>query len=105
MKRTDLARKEREIKRAIKKEERLSGKTDNSGKSVGDFINELHSFFFHDENKIYNIAVDERIPELLEDIMLEMPEKQWENIIRKAVRKTGIKEKESAVKELLEFLE
>ena len=56
------------------------------------------------KTKIYNIAVDERIPDLLEEMMLEMPEKQWENIIRKAVRKTGVKEKEPAVKELLEFL-
>lgn len=104
MKRTDLERKERDIKRAMKKEERLA-KGGASDKSVGDFINELHSFFFHDETKIYNIAIDERIPDLLEEIMLELDEKQWENVIRKAVRKTGIKEKEPAIKELLEFMQ
>ena len=104
MKRTDLARKEREIRRAAKKEERIA-KGGNAERSVGDFINELHSYFFHDENKIYNIAVDERIPDLLEDMMLEMPEKQWENIVRKAVRKTGVKEKEPSVKELLDFVQ
>lgn len=104
MKRTDLARKEREIKRAIKKEERLT-KGGKAERSVGDFINELSSYFFHDENKIYNIAVDERIPDLLEEMMIDMEEKQWENIIRKAVRKTGIKEKEAAIKELLDFVQ
>jgi hypothetical protein len=103
MKRTDLARKEREIKRAIKKEERIA-RGESGDRTVGDFINELSSYFFYDENKIYNIAVDERIPDILEEMMDEMPEKQWDNIIRKAVRKTGIKEKESAVKELLDFM-
>ena len=104
MKRTDLERKERDIKRAVKKEERLA-KGGASDKTVGDYINELHSFFFHDEKKIYNIAVDERIPDLLEEMMIELDEKQRETIVRKAVRKTGVKEKEPAVKELLEFME
>ena len=104
MKRTDLARKEREIKKAMKKEDRLE-RGDKSERSVGDYINDLSSYFFHDENKIYNIAVDERIPDLLEEMMKDMDEKQWENIIRKAVRKTGIKEKEAAVKELLGFVQ
>ncbi len=104
MKRTDLARKEREIKRAIKKEERIA-KGEKVERTIGDYINELHSFLFHDETKIYNIAVDERIPDLLEEMMIEMPDKQWENIIRKAVRKTGVKEKEPAVKELLDFIQ
>ncbi len=104
MKRTDLERKERDIRKAIKKEERLA-KGSCSEKSIGDFINELHSYFFHDENKIYNIAVDERIPDLLEEMMVCVEEKKWDNIIRKAVRKTGIKEKEAAVKELLDFIQ
>ncbi len=104
MKRTDLERKERDIKRAMKKEERLT-KGGVAEKSVGDYINELHSFFFHDETKIYNIAIDERIPDLLEEMMMELDEKQRENIVRKAVRKTGVKEKEPAIKELLEFME
>ncbi|MBI9105680.1 MAG: hypothetical protein JEZ04_02990 [Spirochaetales bacterium] len=104
MKRTDLERKERDIKRAAKKEERLE-KGGAPEKSVGDYINELHSLFFHDETKIYNVAIDERIPDLLEEMMLDLEQKQWENIIRKAVRKTGVKEKEPAIKELLEFME
>jgi hypothetical protein len=104
MKRTDLERKERDIKRAMKKEERIA-KGGAVEKSVGDYINELHSFFFHDETKIYNIAVDERIPDLLEEMMIELDEKQRENIIRKAVRKTGVKEKEPAIKELIEFMD
>ena len=92
MKRTDLARKEREIKRAIKKEERIA-RGEKEERSIGDYINELHSYFFCDDTKIYNIAVDERIPDLLEEMMMEIEEKQWETIIRKAVRKTGIKQK------------
>ena len=103
MKRTDLERKERDIKRAMKKEERVA-KGGGAEKSVGDYINELHSFFFHDETKIYNISVDERIPDLLEEMMVDMDEKQWETIIRKAVRKTGVKEKEPAIKDLLDFV-
>ena len=56
MKSTDIQRRDREIKRSRKKEELLQkklGKRDN--RSVGEFINKLHSLFYHDEQKIYNI--------------------------------------------------
>ena len=102
MKRTDIDRQDRELRKSQKKEEVIKRSADKkTDRTVGDFINELHSYFFHDENKIFNISQSEDILEILDDIKTSLPEKQWENIIRKAVKKTLVKEKEAAVKELM----
>ena len=103
MKRTDMMRKERELKKAQKKMDKISRDTGRD-MSVGDYINELASLFFHDDNKIYNIDSDEKILELLEEMKESIEEKNWDNIIRKAVKKTGISEKESAVEQLKSLL-
>ncbi len=102
MKQTEIERKEREIKQAQKKEERLVKKSScREGMSVGDYIDHLESLFFHDEKKIYNLKNDTKILECLEDMKCSIPEKQWDNIIRKAVKKSGIAEREPAINELL----
>lgn len=99
MKRTDIDRRERELKRAKKKQERLDrGETEN--RSVGDFITELSELFFHDGTMIYNIENDERILELLEEMQDEVEEKNWDNVIRKAVKKSGVKQRDKAINEL-----
>ena len=103
MKHTDLMRKERDLKKARKKEERLE-KTGSADRSVGDFINELHDAFFFNELKIYNFQDNEEIMELFMDMKEELPEKQWDNVIRKAVRKTKVQEKDEAIDYLLDFL-
>ena len=103
MKRTDMLRKERELKRARKKEDRLS-KGEKAEMSVGDYINELSSLFFHDENKIYNIDSEEKILELLEDMKDELEERHWESVIRKAVKKTKVAQREEAAIQLLNLL-
>lgn len=100
MKRTDIDRRERELKRAKKKEERLERDSSSGPRSVGDYIKELSGLFYHDEETIYNIETDERILELLEEMKEELEEKNWDNVIRKAVKKTGIKKRDAAVKEL-----
>ena len=99
MKRTDLMRKERELKRARKKEDRLE-RSDAGDKSVGDYINELHDLFFHDGTQIYNTTEDVRILELLEEIKDNMDEEQWDNILRKAIKKSGVKKRDAAFDEL-----
>ena len=105
MKSTDLARKDRDLRKARKKEEVLARKMAKDSKTVGDYINELHGLFFFDATKIYNIDMSEEILDLLEEMKQELEEKNWMNVINKSVRKTGIKEKASAVQQLKEMAE
>jgi hypothetical protein len=104
MKRTDLQKRERELKRSQKKEERLVNYGDKSDKSIGDYIKELHGLFFFDETKIYNTKESMEILELFEEMQGSFDKTQCETIIRKAVRQSGVKEKEPAVNELLALL-
>jgi hypothetical protein len=106
MKRTDIDRQDRELRKSQKKEEVIKRSADKkTDRTVGDYINELYSYFFHDDNKIFNITQSEDILEILDDIKTTLPEKQWENVIRKAVKKTPVKEREAAVKELKGILD
>ncbi|MBN2616672.1 MAG: hypothetical protein JXR64_00020 [Spirochaetales bacterium] len=100
MKSTDLARKDRDLKKARKKEEVLARQTSKTSKTVGDYINELNGLFFHDGTKIYNIDKSEEIMELLEEMKMELEEKNWINVIKKAVKKSGITEKDAAIENL-----
>jgi len=100
MKSTDLARKDRDLKKARKKEEVLARKTSKSEKSVGDYINELNDLFYHDGKKIYNIEISEDILDLLEEMKMELEEKNWMNVIKKAVKKSGVTEKDLAIEQL-----
>jgi len=104
MKQTDILRRERELKRAVKKESRLS-REGGVVPSVGEYINELHDLFFYDATKIYNIDNDEKILDLLENLTMDHPEKQWENVLRKAIKKSGVKEKDAAFNSLQELME
>ncbi len=103
MKSTDLARKDRDLRKSRKKEEVLARKMEKGSKSVGDYINELNDLFFHDGTKIYNIEMSEEILELLEEMKIELEEKNWMNVIKKAVKKSGVKEKDTAVQQLKEM--
>ena len=105
MKRTDIERRDRDIRRTRKKEEVLQRKSGKKADmSVGDYINEFHSLFFYDENRIYNLKDDVNILELFEHMKIHLPEKQWENVLRKAIRKTQVKEREKAFEELRTLL-
>jgi len=103
MKSTDLARRDREIKKARKREMVLERKTRKENRTPGDFINEFAEKFFYDTEKIYNINMSEEILLLLEEMKEEIPEKQWPNIIRKSVKKTKVKQRDPAIKELAEL--
>jgi hypothetical protein len=100
MKSTDIARKDRDLRRARKREEVLARKGAKDSRTVGDFINEFADLFFHDGVRIYNISSSEDILFLLEDMKEEVPEKQWNNVLKKAVKKTKVSEKDSALEEL-----
>lgn len=100
MKSTDIARKDRDLRRARKKEEVLARKTTKAARSVGDYINELTGLFFHDGSRIYNINSSEEILTLLEEMREELPEKQWNNVLKKSIKKSKVSEKDVALEEL-----
>lgn len=100
MKSTDLARRDREIKKAQKREMVLERKGQRESRTAGDYINLFVENFFFDAEKIYNINMSEEILELLEELKEELPEKQWPNVLRKAVKKTKVKQKDEALQEL-----
>lgn len=105
MKRTDLQKRERELKRSQKKEERISNLGDkNVDKTVGDYINELHDLFFFDETRIYNAKDSVEILELFEEMKENIDKDQWENVLRKAIRKSKVKEKDQAYTDLMSIL-
>ena len=104
MKRTDLQKRERELRRSQKKEERLEKSSDKSDKTVGDYIKELHDLMFFDETRVYNAKESVEILELFEEMKESLEESQWENILRKAVKKTGVKERDAAFNDLMELL-
>ena len=105
MKRTDLQKRERELKRAKKKEERFDKPGEKSEKSIGDYINELNSLFFHDEKRIYNAKESMEILELLEEMKQNVDETNLDVIIRKAIRKTQVKEREQAFDDLKNLID
>jgi hypothetical protein len=104
MKRTDLQKRERELKRAQKKEERLAKSGDKIERTVGDYIKDLHSLMFFDETRIYNAKDSIEILEFFEEMKESLEESQWENVVRKAIKKTGVKERDSAYNDLMQLL-
>ncbi|MEA1910506.1 MAG: hypothetical protein U9N32_02395 [Spirochaetota bacterium] len=105
MKSTDIARSDRELKRARKKAEYIESKLNRDSLSVADYINQLHEMMFFDAQKVYGISENEDILMKFVEMRDDQPEKQWETIIKKAVRKTKVVQKEEAIKELMELLE
>ncbi len=105
MKRTDIVRNERELRQARKKQERLAGRDERKDDiSVGAFIDRLHGLFFFDETRIYNAKHSVEILELLEEMKKIHPSEECETIIRKAIRKSKVIEREQAFSDLKELL-
>jgi len=101
MKRTDLERKERELDRKEKRNRQLARQTEPDEEyNPGYFIKQLTALYRHDDEKIYNTQTDEKILELLLLMKESIAEKQWEPVIRKSVKATGITGKEKAIEEL-----
>ncbi len=101
MKRTEIERRERELKRAIKKAAALE--RGEAEKTVGDFINELFESFIFNDEKIFNTSEDIDVLEVLEEIQDAYPEKA-EVIVKKAIRKTKVQAKDAAFEELTALL-
>jgi hypothetical protein len=100
MKSTDLARRDREIKKARKREMVLERKGQRERRTPGDYINQFAELFFYDDEKIYNIEMSEDILVLLEEMKEDLPEKQWPNVLRKSVKKTKVKQKDLGINQL-----
>ena len=105
MKRTDIDRRNREIRKAQKKQEVLERKGTRVSRTPGDYIKELHDLFFFDTEKIYNIEMSEEILTLLMEMKEELEEKHFEPVLNKAVKKTKVKQKDEAIDALKLLLE
>lgn len=102
MKRTDQERIERELRRREKKE-RTAERRDS--KNAGDatpsaYIKDLVSLLQYDEHQIYNTTDDDDVLELLLTMKEELDERHWDGVLRSAIRKTKVAEKELAFTEL-----
>ena len=106
MKRTDLERRERELRRVEKRDEvaQRRAESGDKGVSVGILIDELFALFRYDDQEIFNTTDDMEVLAQLERIKDEQPEKQWDNILRKAIKKTKVSKKEKAFNELKELM-
>jgi hypothetical protein len=106
MKRTDMERRTRELKRIEKRDRSKDRREDErEGRSIGDFIKAFVELFIHTEEQIFNILKDERILDLVIELREELPEDKWEVVFRKAVRKTKVKKQKEAVEELCTMLD
>ncbi len=104
MKRTEMERHQRNLKKTEKKEKKNTAKSGQNNPSVNDYINSLFSLFRYNEEEIFNTTNDVKILELLENLKADYPEKQWYNVIKKVINKTKIIQKEKAFNELKELL-
>jgi len=105
MKSTDINRIDRDLKQAKKKQEMIEKRLESRGGSVGDYIKKLGSLLFHDQKKIYNLKGNQQIKGLFADMKQHLPEDQWENVLRKAVRETKVEQREEAMQELTALLQ
>lgn len=103
MKRTEIERRERELKRAIKKAAALE--RGDAEKTVGDYINELFDALIFNEERIFNTREDLDVLEVLEEIQDAYPDKT-DVIVKKAIRKTKVPQphKDTAFDELTALL-
>lgn len=104
MKRTELERRERELKRMAKRVEVLERKSSRARRTVGQYIDDLAALFRYDAEEIFNTTDDLDILELIERMKEELPEKQWETVLKKAVNRTKVRQANRAVKELSTFI-
>lgn len=108
MKSTDIDRIDRELRRSRKKEELLEKRVQKKdAMSVGDYIKKLYSMLYHDTAKVYNLPGNAEIIALFAQMKQELPDKQWENVLRKALRETKVPgpARERAYQELNQLLQ
>lgn len=108
MKRTDQERIERELKRRekhAKAHDRKDEAAPPAGTiSVSDYVKNLVALLQYDEVQIYNTRDDEDVFELLLNMKNDLPEKQWDAVLKSAIQKTKVAEKDLAFTELKALL-
>jgi len=107
MKRTDQERIERELRRREKKvrvTERKTGTGPRPEASASAYIQGLVDTFQFDDQVIYNTQDDENVLELLIGMKEDLPEKDWDGVLRSAIRKTKVSQKDVAFTELKSLL-
>ena len=104
MKRTDFEKRERELKRVhkrvVKEEQRDKTALADSELTVSNAINRLSNLFQYDKEEIYNILHSEDIHAFILEMQENFDEKKLENVLRKSVKKTGVKHKQEAYEQL-----
>lgn len=104
MKRTDQERIAREIGRAEKKErlqaKRLEGK---EALSVGGYAKQLETVFMWDDETVYNIS-DDSVMEVLMDMKEFLTDKDCEAAVKRAIKRTKVKDKSTPLDEALGIL-
>lgn len=102
MKRTDQERIERELRRREKRvrvtERKVGGPRPEASPSA--YIAGFVEAFHFDSEIIYNTTDDENVLELLITMKEDLPEKDWEGVLRSAIRKTKVQAKDQAFEEL-----
>lgn len=108
MKRTDFEKRERELKRVhkrvVKGELRNEKALDKDKMSVSHAINTLSELFQYDKEEIYNIQHSEDIHSFVFEMQESFEKKQLENVFRKAIKKTGVQDKQEAFEALQNLL-
>ncbi|HET6583694.1 MAG TPA: hypothetical protein VFG69_09605 [Nannocystaceae bacterium] len=109
MKRTDQERIERELKRREKHAKATAKSPDaagagEAGNSVSGYIKNLFALLHYDEQQVYNTKDDEAVFELLLNMKIDLPEEKWDAVLKSAIQKTKVVEKELAFNELKALL-
>ncbi|MGB1016427.1 MAG: LB_289 family protein [Nannocystaceae bacterium] len=104
MKRNDLDKLNRDLKRK-NKQARLHTKRINGAGTVKTYAQELLGILEYDSSAIYNTSEDEEVLELMMGMRDDLPEDQWDLVIRKAVRMTKVKQSDEAYESLREALD
>ncbi len=105
MKRTDEERIAREVGRQQKQSRVLQRRTDNRGDiTVAGYTTQLEDAMMWDEETVYNIADDE-VLEILLDMKEDLSEKECEAVVKRAIKKTKVKDRETPYQEAMMLLE
>lgn len=108
MKRTDQERIERELRRRDKQskvlDRRVGARGTGEGATPAAYIADLLEKFHFDTHQIYNANGDDDVLEILMAMKEDLPEGKWDSVLRSAIRKTKVQEKDLAFNELKESL-
>ena len=105
MKRTDQERIAREIGRQQKKEAIRARLIDSKEEvSVAGYAKALEDVFMWDDETVYNIQ-DDAVLEVLLEMQENLTAKDLEAALKRAIKKTGVKDRDTPFTQAIELLE